>query len=47
MSDFTFRYESLGFGNATVKMSTEEKEVLFYASYIGRNPLEDILEAPS
>lgn len=45
MEKFVFKYESYGFGCTTITMKAGEQEVVFYASYIGRNPLEDILEA--
>ena len=45
MEKFTFKYESYGFGSATVRISAGTQMVAFNASYIGRNPLEDILEA--
>ena len=43
-AEFTFRYESYGFGCATIKMSTCKQNVIFDASYIGVNPIEDMLE---
>ena len=45
MEEFVFKYESYGFGCTTITMKAGTQEVVFYASYIGRNPLEDILEA--
>ena len=45
MNDFDFRYDSYGFGNATIKMSAGAQEVVFNASYIGSNPLDDLLQA--
>ncbi len=45
MRDFFFRYESYGYGCATVKMRAGTQEVLFNASYIGNNPMGDMLEA--
>lgn len=43
--DFGFRYESKGDGWARVEMSAESQKCSFLASYIGRNPLEDMLLA--
>ena len=45
MEEFVFKYESYGFGCTTITMKAGEQDVVFYASYNGRNPLEDILEA--
>ena len=45
MNSFDFRYESTGFGNAIITMVTDEQSVRFDASYIGKNPLGDLLGA--
>lgn len=45
MNSFDFRYESTGFGNAIISMTVGEQSVRFDASYIGPNPLGDLLEA--
>lgn len=47
MNSFDFRYESTGFGNAVVKITTGEQYARFNASYIGPNPLGDLMEALS
>ena len=44
MNEFTFRYESFGFGNTTVHIGADGQEVVFQASYVGRNPLDDFLQ---
>lgn len=45
MEEFVFQYESYGFGCTTITMKAGTQEVVFHASYVGRNPLESILEA--
>ena len=45
MNEFVFRYDSYGLGSATVTLSDGNQDVIFDASYIGRNPLGDLLEA--
>lgn len=43
-SDFVFRYESYGFGCTTVTIKAGMQAVVFHASYVGRNPLDDFLQ---
>lgn len=45
MKSLNFRYESTGFGNAIIIMAAGGQAVRFDASYIGPNPLGDLLEA--
>ena len=45
MAAFMFKYESEGFGWARVKMCAGAQSIEFHASYIGRNPMESMLEA--
>lgn len=45
MNAFDFRYEPIGFGNAIIKMAAGEQSIKFDASYIGPNPLGDLLGA--
>lgn len=45
MEELVFKYESYGFGCTTITIKAGTQEVVFHASYIGRNPLENILEA--
>ena len=47
MEEFVFKYESYGFGCTTITIKAGKQEVVFHASYIGRNPMESILEALS
>ena len=44
MEEFVFKYESFGFGCTTVTIKAGTQVVVFHASYIGRNPLDDFLQ---
>ena len=44
-SQFTFNYDSNGVGCATVKLAVGEQCVKFDATYLGPNPLGDILQS--
>ena len=45
--EFSFRYDSYGYGSATISIKIDSKEIQFHASYIGSNPLCDLLEGLS
>ena len=44
MEEFVFKYESYGFGCTTITIKAGKQAVVFPASYIGRNPLDDFLQ---